>query len=121
MKKTIKWIGIIIGMVLLLAILLIVSLATFVNRNRFKPLLAEKVKHYTGRQIIIDSDLSWTIFPTFGVKTGHVVLKNPEGFDQGIFAEVKNVTVSIRLMPLWHKKIESNGIKLDGMKLHLIK
>lgn len=116
-----KWIGILAGMVVLLAILLVISLATFVNPNRFKPLLTEKIKHYTGRQLIIDGDLSWTIFPSFGVKTGHVVLKNPEGFDQGIFAEVKDVTVSIRLMPLLHKKIESKGIKLDGMKLHLIK
>lgn len=121
MKKTIKWIGITAGMVLLLTILLVISLATFVNPNRFKPLLAEKIKHYTGSQLIIDSDLSWTIFPTFGVKTGHMVLKNPDGFDGGIFAEVKNVTVSIKLMPLLHKKIESNGIKLEGMKLHLIK
>ncbi len=121
MKKTIKWIGILVGMVLLLAIFLVISLATFVNPNRFKPLLAEKIKHYTGRQLIIDSDLSWTIFPAIGVKTGHIVLKNPEGFDQGIFAEVKDLTVSIKLMPLLHKKIESNGIKLNGLKLHLIK
>src|SRR5580704_3578924 len=103
MKKTIKWIGILVGMVLLLAIFLVISLATFVNPNRFKPLLAEKIKHYTGRQLIIDSDLSWTIFPAIGVKTGHIVLKNPEGFDQGIFAEVKDLTVSIKLMPLLHK------------------
>lgn len=121
MKKTMKWIGILVGMVLLLTILLVISLATFVNPNRFKPLLAEKIKYYIGSQLIIDSDLSWTIFPTFGVKTGHLVLKNPDGFDQGMFAEVKNVTVSIKLMPLLHKKIESNGIKLEGMKLHLIK
>ncbi len=121
MKKVIKWIGIVVGMVVLLAILLVVSLATFVNPNRFKPLLAEKMQQYTGRQLIIEGDLSWTFFPLFGIKTGHVTLKNPTSFDQGIFAEVKDITVSIRLWPLLYKKVESSGIKLDGMKLHLIK
>ncbi len=121
MKKIVKWIAIVVGMVVLLAILLVVSLATFVNPNRFKPLIAEKIQSITGRQLIIDGDLSWTIFPTFGVKTDHIVLKNPAGYDQAIFAEVKHVTLSVRLMPLWHQKIESSGISLDGMKLHLIK
>lgn len=121
MKKLFKWVGMLAGILVLLAILLVISLATFVSPNRFKSLLAEKVKDYTGRQLIIDGDLSWTIFPSLGVKTGHVVLKNPTGFEQGIFAEITDATISIKLMPLWHKKIESSGIRLDGMKLHLIK
>lgn len=121
MKKLGKWVGIIIGILILLAILLVISLTTFINPNKFKPLLAEKVQAYTGRELIIDGDLSWTFFPTFGVEVENVVLKNSSTFKQPIFAEIKNAKVSIKLIPLLRKHIESNGIELDGMKLHLIK
>lgn len=121
MKKLFKWVGMLVGILVLLAILLAISLATFVSPNRFKPLLTEKVKKYTGRQLIIDGDLSWTLFPFFGVKTGHIALKNPQGFDKGIFVEVKDAMVRIKIMPLLRNQIESSGITLDGMKLHLVK
>lgn len=121
MKKFLKWVGILLGLLILLAILIFISLVTFVNPNRFKPLIAEKIQIATGRKIIMDGDLSWTVFPTLGLKTGHFTLKNPAGFDQDIFAEVKDAIVSVKLLPLLKKEIKSDGITLDGLKLHLVK
>lgn len=121
MRKSIKWIGAIISILVLLAILTVISLATFVNPNRFKPMIAGQVMKYTGRQLTIEGDLSWSFFPCLGVKTGHLVLSNPPGFEQKIFAEIQHATIGVKLFPLLQRRIELNGVMLDGLKLNLIK
>lgn len=110
-----------LGVLLLLIILAIILLVTFVSPNRFKPILAEQVKKTTGRELIVDGDLSWSFYPTLGVKAGHVSLGNPEGFGQKIFAEFSSAIISVKLMPLFSGHVQSNGILLQGMKLNLIK
>lgn len=121
MLKILKLAGIVIGILVLLAILAIVLLITFVSPNRLKPVLADQIMKTTGRQLVIDGDMSWTLFPYFGIKVGHSSLGNPAGFNQKIFAEMSNITIGVKIMPLFDKRIESSGIVLNGMKLHLIK
>jgi len=121
MRKSIKWLGAFVSILLLLVVLAAVCLVTFISPNRFKPLIAEQVMKYTGRQLTIDGDLSWSLFPYLGVKTGHILLSNPPGFEQKIFAEIQHATIGVKLFPLLHKKIESSGIVLDGLKLNLMR
>ncbi|HSW69362.1 MAG TPA: AsmA family protein [Gammaproteobacteria bacterium] len=121
MHKVLKFTSILLGTLILFIILGIICLALFVSPNRLKPFLTEQVMKYTGRQLVIDGDMSWTFFPHLGVKVGHSSLGNPSGFNNKTFAEVSNITLGVKLMPLFHKRIESNGMILDGMKLHLIK
>src|SRR3990167_4428106 len=121
MKKALKFTGVLLGALIVFSILAVISIVIFVNPNRFKPVIIDQVMKYTGRQLTIDGDLSWTIFPSIDVKTGHLVLNNPAGFQQKTFAEVNQATVSVKLLPLLKSRIESSGIILDGMKINLIK
>jgi len=121
MHKILKLTGIILGIIILLAIFAIICLITFVSPNRLKPVLADQVMKNTGRQLIIDGNISWTLFPVLGLKIGHSALGNPAGFNEKIFAEIANMTMAVELMPLFNRRIESSGIVLNGMKLHLIK
>jgi AsmA protein len=119
-----KWFKVLASVLIVLIIvatIAMVSLATFVSPNRFKPLLVEQVKKYTGRDLTISGDLSWTLFPTFGVKIGHLELSNPAGFKQKTFAEMDSATVSVKILPLLHAKVESDGVTLKGLKVNLIK
>lgn len=121
MMKWLKIIASVLGIVILVGIIALILLVTFVSPNRFKPLIIDQVKKYTGRDLAIDGDLSWTVFPTLGVKVGHLQLSNPAEFKQKVFAEVQNATVSVKILPLLHSKIKSDGITLNGLKLYLIK
>lgn len=121
MKKFFKWAGIIIGILLLLMILAVVSLVTLVNPNRFKTAITERVSAMTGRVLTIDGDLSWSVFPNIGLKVDHLVLHNPPQFKEKNFAVIDHATVMVKLFPLFKHKVESSGITLDGMKLHLVK
>lgn len=121
MKKWLKMIALFAGLIVLAGIAAIVCVLTFVSPNRLKPYVTEQVKKYTGREIVIDGDLSWTFFPSLGIKTGHLELTNPAGFKQKTFAEIQSATVSVKALPLLRGRIESTGIMLDGLKLYLIK
>lgn len=121
MKKLLKWTAGIFGTLLVLMIIAMVVLVTVVSPNRFKPVIIDQVKKQTGRTLIMDGDLSWTFFPTLGVKVGHVLMNNPEGFREKTFAEIDSMTVSVKLLPLFSGSVQSSGIALHGMKLNLIK
>lgn len=119
-----KWLKIVASVffvVLLIAVVAMVSLATFVSPNRFKPLIVDQVKKYTGRDLVIDGDLSWTLVPTLGVKIGHLQLNNTPDFKQKVFAKMDSATISVKVLPLLHKRIESSGITIKGLTLNLIK
>lgn len=121
MKKIVKWISILIVVLALIMVLGVTLLVTFVSPDRLKPLLTEKVQSYMGREVTIDGELSWTIFPILGLKTGHVTINNPAEFQQKIFMEVDQATVKVKLLPLLRKQIQSSAITLDGVTLNLIK
>ena len=84
MRKFLKFAGILIAFLVALILLAIILLITFVSPNRLKPVLTEQVMKYTGRQLLIDGDMSWTFFPYLGVKVGHSSLSNPADFNQKI-------------------------------------
>lgn len=119
--KLYKTISIVLGSVLLVGVIAFVSLATFVSPNRFKPVLITQVKKLTGRDLTMDGDLSWTLYPNLGVKVGHLTLNNSTEFKEKIFAEIDNATITVKLVPLIHSKVESSGITIHGLKLNLIK
>jgi AsmA protein len=120
MKHFLKMAGIAIGIFVLFIIVAVSCLVLFVNPNRFKPIIAAQVMKYTGRQLIIDGDLSWAVFPYAGIKVGHMVLNNPAEFSQKTFAEINRAIVSVDVLPLLKSRIESSGIIVEGMKLNLI-
>lgn len=121
MAKILKTIGIVLGIFILLFVVIVIGFVSFVSPNRFKPLITNQVKKYSGRELSIDGDLSWQVFPTLGVKAGHFSLYNPEGFKQKTFAEIESATVSVKVIPLLRGKVQSQGMTIKGLKLYLIK
>ncbi len=121
MTKLLKLTGMLLGLIIMLLLIAIISLVMFVSPDRFKPTLVEQVKKHTGRDLAIDGDLAWSFFPYLGVKSGHMSLSNPDGFSDKTFIEFNSATVGVKLMPLFHGRIESSGVTLKGMKLTLIK
>ncbi len=121
MKKTLKRIAMVISAIILLTVITAIVLVTFISPNRFKPMIIEQVQINTGRQLVIDGELSWSFFPYLGLKAGHMSLSNPAGFNQKIFAEIDQASMGVKLLPLLTSQIETSGLVLKGVKLNLIK
>lgn len=119
--KILKLTGIFLGFLFLTVILIVIFGITFVNPAHFKSLITAAVMKHIDRKVSINGNLSWTIFPHLGIKIDQIILSNQNGFQQPFFAKIDHAVMTVKISPLIHGKIESSGIKLDGMRLYLIK
>lgn len=107
----------------LVIVIAAIVLPFIIDPNDFKPQLAAAVKKQTGRQLDIAGDLHLSVFPWLGIKTGKIALDNPPEFQKAaaVFAEIDELSVKVKLLPLLSKQIEVDRIMIDGLSLNLIK
>ncbi|MBN2702188.1 MAG: AsmA family protein [Methylothermaceae bacterium] len=99
----------------------LVAVVVLVDPNQYKDQIATAVEKNTGRNLQIPGDLSLSIFPWIGVKTGEVTLGNAAGFGPEPFAEVQKAEIKVKLLPLLRKKVEIKHLVLEKLQLNLAK
>ncbi|MCL1066946.1 AsmA family protein [Shewanella olleyana] len=115
--KALKWLlGIVAGVILIL----VVYLTVFFDLNSFKPQIVDAVKEQTGREFVIENDLSWSFFPSLGINLGGISLSNPENFSPATFVEIKEAVANVELMPLFSQEVEIAMLSLDGLTLNMV-
>ncbi len=122
MKKLIKYtIASLIGFIVVF-VLVVATLITLVNPNRFKPVIEKSVYEATGRALIITGDINWKIYPNLGIKLNYVTLSNPTEFmASSNFMSFKSADVAVALLPLLRKHIAFKTLAIDGLHVSLIK
>lgn len=115
--KAAKWF---LAIVLILIVGITVYLTMFFDLNNFKPQIVDAVKKQTGRDLQIKDDLSWSVFPSIGIKLGGISLSNPENFSPASMLDVNEAVANVALMPLFSQQIEVDLLKLDGLTLNLV-
>jgi len=104
---------------LLLAAIIIVPLV--IDPNDYRGEIEAVVKEKTGRELSINGDLSLSIFPWVGIGINDVSLSNAPGFKAEHFADIKEASVKVKLLPLLGRKVEVSTVVLNGMYLNLAK
>lgn len=121
MKKTLKIVGIIVGIVIVLVIAGIIVLTLTFDPNQYKGQITRIVKEQTGRELTIGGKISLSIFPWIGAEIRTVSLSNAPGFGNQPFAQVGELGVKVKLLPLLHKEVVVDQIIIDGLRLNLAK
>ena len=70
---------------------------------------------------MIEQDLSLSVFPWLGIETGGVRLGNAEGFTAPSFAEIDQLGLKVKLMPLLSRQVEVDTLVVKGLRLNLEK
>jgi AsmA protein len=119
MKKLVKVIAIVIGIlvVLLIATAVIVPLA--VDPNDYKDRIVALVEEQTGRQLKVEGDIDLSLFPWLGVKIGAVELGNATGFENPRFARIEQLQVRVRILPLLSRRVEADVVRAQGLIVNL--
>jgi AsmA protein len=121
MASLLKWlIGLIVVFVLLL-LAAVVVLPMVVDPNDYKPQIVETAQEKLGRDLAIEQDLGLSVFPWLGIETGGVRIGNAAGFSDQPFAEIEQLGLKVKLMPLLSRKVEVDTLVLKGLKLNLEK
>ena len=90
------------------------------DANDFREDIAGAVNKQTGRELVIEGDVSLSLFPWFAIEVGHTTLGNAPGFGDKPFAEFDRAKLSIRLLPmLLRREIAINTAELEALTLNL--
>ncbi len=107
--------------VVVLLVLAIIITPMVVDPNEYKEEIQQLVKEKTGRDLLINGDLSLSVFPWVGVGVSQVSLSNADGFKESNFAEIELAEVKVKLFPLFTQQIDVSTVVLKGLKLNLAK
>ncbi len=119
MAKPFKIVLFVFGTLLLLLIAAAIALPLLFDPNHFRGQIAQAVEKETGRSFEV-GDIQLRVFPWLRVAVADVTLGNAEGFGADPFAQVRQVGVGVKLMPLLtDRQVEVSSVTLDGLRLNL--
>jgi len=121
MKSTLKWGAIIVGCLAVVIIAALLIIPMFVDVQKYKPVIENKVVEATGRPFSVGDDLKLSLFPWAGISLSELQLGNTAGFAEKEFVKVKSFEVRVKLLPLISKEIQIKRFVMDGPQIVLVK
>ena len=114
-----KWILGIIAAALVVLLVVVYIIAASYDYNKFKPLITDTVKEYTGRELTLggDIDLKFGLPPTLEVN--NVAFQNAPWGSQPQMAQVKYLQVRVDILPLLSGDVTVNRLILVEPKFML--
>ena len=117
--KLLKWILIAVGAVVVLSAGVLAFIAATFDPNQYKGQVADLVKEKTQRALTIEGDIRLTLFPKVGVQLGKTRLSEFRSDKE--FASLEQMRVSLALLPLLSKQVVVDQVRLDGLRVNLVK
>lgn len=118
MKNFIKILAVLFTLALVIVLVPVVILVT-IDLNQYKDVLADTVKQQTGRELQLQGELNKSFFPWLGVNIGALQLSNAQGFGDAPFAQLQQVQVQVKLLPLFKKELVVDKVILHGLQINL--
>jgi AsmA protein len=116
MKRILKIVGIIIGVLILIAI----ALPFLIDANTFKPKLESELTGALGRQVKV-GNLSLALLEG-GVSADDISIADDPQFSKSAFIQAKSLKVGVEMMPLiFSKTLNVTELTLSEPEINLIK
>ena len=120
MARLVKILLLLVAGVIGLGIVASVALFIFFDPNDFRQEISDGVKEATGRDLVIEGDLSLSIFPWLAIEVGRTELGNADGFSDQPFLSFDSARLSVRMLPLILQQQTTVGTAtLDGLIVNL--
>lgn len=119
MNKFMKWVLAGIGTLVVLFVIAAIVLPLAVDPNNYKDEIRTAVLDKTGRELTIGGEIKWTVFPWIGLEISRLELGNRAGFGDQPMLSIGAAGASVKLMPLFSKKVELGKVKLSDMSIYL--
>lgn len=116
MKRVVKILAIIIGVLIVIAI----ALPLFVDANTFRPKIESELSDALGRQVKV-GNLTLSLF-SGGVKADDISIADDPEFSKSPFVRAKSFKVGVELIPLiFSKTLNVTDLTLDQPEISLVK
>ncbi|MCI4662380.1 MAG: AsmA family protein [Neomegalonema sp.] len=108
-----------LGIFVLVAAVLIIGIVLLVPTSYVAKIASDKVREGTGRELVFTGDLSRTIYPKLGVKSGGVTLSNPEWTAATHMFAADEAVVSIDFWSIFSGSIDIEEVRLVRPEINL--
>jgi AsmA protein len=120
MSRALSILGILVVTVVAVAIFAAIVFVLIFDPNDFKEEISEGVRESTGRELVIEGDLEFSLFPWLAIEVGRTQLGNAPGFDDTPFASFESARLSVRVMPLLlRREVVVGTAALDSLRVNL--
>ena len=119
MKKLFKWLFALVGIVVVLLVVATFVLPMVVDPNDYKDEISTAVLEKTGRELTIDGEIKWSVFPSIGLELNDVSLSNLEGFGDQPILDIGEAGISVKFLPLLKRKLEVGEVSMTDVSIHL--
>ncbi len=119
MKKTLRILGLAIGILLAILAVAAAALYTLFDGAKIKSEITRAVQEKTQRKLDISGELSLSLWPDVGIKLGRLTLSEPNSNTE--FLALDSARVAVAVMPLLSKQVEVRAVDVQGLKATLIK
>lgn len=120
MGRLLKILFSIVGLMLLLGVVGIVAVMLFFDVNDYRDDIEQVVEENTGRDFVIDGDISLSVFPWLEIEMPPVSLGNATGFGDEPMVRIQEVDLSLKLLPLlFRREVQVSTARLTGLNLNL--
>ena len=118
MNRLLKFIMTLLVVVVLLGVATTLLLPRFIDPNNYRDDIAKLVYEKSGLTLYISGPIGWSIFPWVGLSLEDVTVK---GNNDVTLAELGEAEISVKVMPLLSKQVEMQTLRIQGLKLSLVK
>ena len=120
MGRLIKILAWLVAALISLFAIAAIAVYLFFDPNDFREDIAWAVKASTGRELIIDGDISLDLFPSIAIDIGSTSLGNAPGFGDEPMARFDQARLRVKLMPLLlRQEIEVGTAEIESLALNL--
>ncbi len=112
------------GALVVLAVIVIGAaafmLSTF-DPNDYRDNIRQVVEKATGRTLVIEGPIEMSYYPVLGFSVSQASLGNPAGFGDAPFAQISQLLVGVKLVPLFSGNIEIDTIRIENPEIVAIR
>ena len=114
MRKLAIALSVVFGAPLILAVAAVVFIFTL-DPNRLKPIIQDTAAKQ-GLELDLAGDIGWRFFPNIALEIAAVEVRNAN--TQQVLATLDSAALSVAFKPLLNRKIEVNGVDVNGVVLN---
>ncbi len=120
MARLFKILLIIVAVFVGIGVIASIALYLFFDPNDFRDDISAGVKESTGRDLVIEGDISMSVFPWIALEVGRTQMGNAEGFGDEPFMSFEEARLSVRLLPLiFGGRVAVGNASLDSLVVNL--
>jgi uncharacterized protein involved in outer membrane biogenesis len=117
-KKILIAIGIVAVLVIVAAVVLLANINKVIESRRGE--ILARARDQVGRELSVGK-IEAALWPPVGVRVNDVVVADDPAFSNEPFVRAKDVTVSVRILPLLRKRVEVKRFTLNEPSINIIR